>query len=54
MVSPEVADAITVFITMLLGLDLASNSAISSPAPPFMKRQLIRMIRVPPTTWVMS
>jgi hypothetical protein len=43
--NPEDAAEITVFITILLGL--SSSSEICIWAPAFMKREVIRMIRVP-------
>jgi cytochrome c556 len=53
MVSPELADAMTVFITMLLGALRSSTMTISPAAPPFMKRQLIKMMMVPLTSMEM-
>ena len=50
MVSPLVADEITVFITIELGWFLGSRFDMRLPAPPFMNRQLMKMIRVPATT----
>jgi hypothetical protein len=49
-VRPLLAEAITVFITMLLGEFFSFTITISFAAPPFMKRQLMRMMIVPETS----
>lgn len=49
-VRPLVAEAITVCITIEFGWFLASKYEMRCPAPPFMKRELMKMIKVPATT----
>ena len=52
-VRPLVAEEMTVFMTIALGLVYMSSEAVREPpAPPLMKRPVIRIIRVPATTIV--
>ena len=50
---PLEEEAMTVFITIKLGEFVGVTSLIILPAPPFIKRELIRITRVPVTPKVM-